>query len=51
MGMGEEMKRWAFAVEAKPTATRAAVAALKNMLALLNECVRNVDEVEMLQRC
>jgi hypothetical protein len=37
------MKRWAFAVKAKPSAARAVVA--ENMLAVLNECVRSVVEV------
>ena len=43
IGWGEEMKRWAFAVKAKPRAARAVV--VENMLAVLNECVRSVVEV------
>jgi hypothetical protein len=36
MGIGEEMKRWAFAVKARPAAARAV---LMNMFAVMNERV------------
>jgi hypothetical protein len=42
MGIGEEMKRWAFAVKARPAAARAV---LMNMFAVLNECALSVVEV------
>lgn len=43
IGCGEEMKRWAFTVKAKPSAATAF--ARKDMLVVLNECVRSVVEV------